>query len=91
MLAELAGLIGMSMILSAFVMSQAHKWKGDCVEYDAVNAAGSLLLVYYALMIGSWPFLLLNIVWSAVSIRGLLIGLRKPGKAGKKAKERKSK
>jgi hypothetical protein len=79
MAADLVGLIGMSLILSAFVMNQARKWRDGCMEYETVNAAGSALLVYYALMIASWPFLILNLVWLLVSARGMLIGLKKPG------------
>lgn len=84
MAAELFGLVGMSFILSAFVMNQFHKWRDDFLEYDGVNAVGSILLVYYALVIASWPFLLLNLVWFLVSIRDVFLDLGKPGKAEKK-------
>ncbi len=84
MAADLIGLIGMSLILSAFVMNQVHKWRDDCLEYDGVNAAGSILLVYYAFTIASWPFLFLNAVWFVVSMRDVFLDLEKPGKAVKK-------
>ncbi len=84
MVAELAGLMGMSLILSAFVMNQIHKLRDDCLEYDGVNAAGSILLVYYAFTIASWPFLLLNLIWFAVSMKGVLLGLNKSGRTGKR-------
>jgi hypothetical protein len=68
------------MILSAFVMNQTHRWKDDYIEYDGVNVVGSLLLVYYALSIASWPFLVLNFVWFSVSIRDVFLDVRKVGK-----------
>ena len=77
MLTELIGLSGMFLILFAFIMNQVHKWRDDYLVYDAVNALGSILLVIYALMIVSWPFLILNLVWFAVSIRDVFLDTRK--------------
>jgi hypothetical protein len=65
-------------------MNQIHKWRDDCLEYDGVNAIGSILLVYYAFVITSWPFLLLNLVWFVVSIRDVFLDLNKSGKTGKR-------
>lgn len=80
MIAELTGFSGMFLILFAFIMNQINKWKGDFIIYDAFNSIGSFLLIIYAIMISSYPFLILNIVWFVVSIRDVLLDLRKTKK-----------
>jgi hypothetical protein len=77
MLAELAGISGMVLILFAFIMNQTSRWRDDRLAYDLFNAGGSGLLIAYALMISSWPFLVLNTVWFAVSIRDLFLDMKK--------------
>ena len=80
MITELTGFSGMFLILFAFIMNQINKWKGDFIIYDAFNSIGSFLLILYAIMISSYPFLILNIVWFVVSIRDVLLDLKKQRK-----------
>jgi hypothetical protein len=63
------GFIGMFLILLAFFMNEIEKWKDDDLIYDAVNFIGSFLMVTYAIAIKSYPFLALNFVWAAISLR----------------------
>ena len=70
------GFTGMTMILIAFFMNQSGTWKTDSLYYDSFNAGGSLLMVIYALAIQSWPFLFLNLVWFAVSVREIFTDLK---------------
>jgi hypothetical protein len=80
MITELTGFSGMFLILFAFIMNQINKWKGDFIIYDAFNSIGSFSLIVYAIMISSYPFLILNIVWFVVSIRDVLLDLKKTKK-----------
>ena len=77
MLIEIIGFSGMFLILLAFLMNKMHKWMHDDAAYDITNSTGSLLLMIYAVMLKSYPFLILNSIWFIVSMRGLLTGLQK--------------
>ncbi len=77
------GIIGMAIILIAFVLGQMHRLKQDDLLYDAMNAVGSSLLVAYAVNGRAWPFLILNAVWAVYSfkdvVRALSLRSRDPG------------
>ncbi len=59
-------------ILVGFLLNQAGKLTVDSWRYDAINAVGSVLLVVYSVLLGSVPFVILNVVWLVVSIKGLV-------------------
>ncbi len=63
-----AGIAGMVILLVLFVLSQLKKLSQDSVQYDAANAIGAFLLVYYAFALKAWPFLVLNLVWGGFSL-----------------------
>lgn len=71
------GSLGALLILIAFIMNQLHKWKEDYLIYDTVNLIGSLLLVIYAIILVSYPFLILNLVWLGLSLRDVVLDLSK--------------
>ena len=71
------GIIGMLMILWAFLMNQMNKWRKEMLIYDASNSLGSLFLVLYALDGRAWPFVILNGVWLLYSAKDVLQGLKK--------------
>ena len=77
------GILGMVLILLAFFMNQTHRWKDTDLIYDTTNLAGGILLMVYAIMLKSWPFLILNAVWSLVSARDIYLDLRKVKKRRK--------
>ena len=77
MIELIIGSIGATFILMAFILNQFHKWKDTDLKYDIVNTVGSLLLVVFAWMIRSWPFLVLNMVWLVVSVRFVFLDLKK--------------
>ena len=70
------GIFGASLILLAFLMNQVGKWKNDDLIYDFVNFLGALLLVVYGLLIGSYPFVVLNVVWTVFSFRDIIIDIK---------------
>ena len=71
------GSTGAGLILLAFVLGQLHKWKDTYFIYDFVNLVGSVLLIWYAILLSSWPFLVLNGVWALVSLRDVVTDLRR--------------
>ncbi|MBU0665880.1 MAG: hypothetical protein ABIC91_03270 [Nanoarchaeota archaeon] len=75
MIVQIIGFIGMFLILLCFVMVQIHKWKDTDFKYDFWNLVGALLLVVYAVLIKSYPFLILNAVWVFVSLRDVFSDL----------------
>lgn len=76
----LIGAFGAFLILIAFVMGQLHRWNDTYFVYDFLNGFGSALLVYYAVLGNSWPFIILNTVWGIVSFRGCYIDLKRNAK-----------
>lgn len=72
-LATIIGFSGAAIVLLAFVMNQRGEWSDKHIRYDAANAIGSSLLIVSALMTQTWHFLVLNLVWAAVSIRDILV------------------
>jgi hypothetical protein len=68
----LIGVAGGLIILVFFLLNQFHKTDEDNFWYDAGNLLGSALLMLYAYLIGSWPFLALNAVWAAFSLKDVI-------------------
>ena len=62
------GISGMSIILVLFIFNELKKLSTDSVKYDAANAVGAFMLVYYAFALKAWPFLVLNLVWGGFSL-----------------------
>ena len=62
------GLLGMAGILTAFLLDEFVKeWNQETLRYNLLNIGGAGLLVWYAVTLGSWPFIILNIVWVAAA------------------------
>jgi hypothetical protein len=76
----LVGTTGASLILLAFIMAQYKVWTADYLIYDLVNFLGALLLVFYALLLESFPFFLLNSVWVVVAFRDVVLDLKRNNK-----------
>lgn len=74
---NLFGAFGALLILIAFIMNQLHKWKDEYLIYDLFNFIGSLILIVYAILLRSYPFLILNGVWAAVSMRDIFKDLQR--------------
>ncbi|MDR3547710.1 MAG: hypothetical protein P4M11_05500 [Candidatus Pacebacteria bacterium] len=74
------GIAGASLTLICFIALEFNKVNRHSVAYDSGNILASLLLVTYSYLIGSWPFLALNLIWAAVALRDLLKTLAVEGK-----------
>jgi hypothetical protein len=66
------GVFGASTILIGFLLNQLGKVTTESRLYDGLNVLGSLLLIIYAVLLVSYPFIILNVVWLVVSIQGLV-------------------
>jgi multisubunit Na+/H+ antiporter MnhB subunit len=68
----MVGVAGMILILLAFILNVFQRLGSHTTEFLVLNLVGSVLLLAYAAMLPSPPFLVLNAVWSAVALWGLL-------------------
>jgi len=73
----LIGTSGAVLILIAFIFNQTHRWKDDSIVYDGFNLIGSILLLAYAILLSSYPFVVLNSVWALVSLMDVFQDLYK--------------
>lgn len=71
------GIVGAFLILLAFILNQIHIWKDTGLIYDITNFIGAVLLVIYGLIIKGWPFVILNSVWAIVSLRDVVLDIKK--------------
>lgn len=65
------GLIGSALILVAFTLDILRKISRDDHIYLWMNIIGSGILVYYAYVTNTIPFMILNAVWTLFSFIGL--------------------
>ena len=71
------GASGMSLLLIAFVLNLFKKIMQDSIVYNVFNIIGSALLVYYAYILNSIPFIILEAVWALFAFYKLIITLKK--------------
>lgn len=71
----LLGTAGAACILSGFLLVQRHAWSPDSLRYDVLNLIGSSLLLVYGWIGEAWPFVVLNGVWAAYSLRDIAVDL----------------
>lgn len=71
----LLGIVGAIIILALFLLNQFKIVDVDNIWYDLGNVIGGTILVVYALLIDSLPFLLINGVWVLFSLRDVVIDL----------------
>lgn len=72
----LVQLVGSALILIAFIAAQRERLAVSSRSYLTLNTVGSLALAVSAAVEAQWGFLVLEAVWSAVSIAGLGRSLR---------------
>jgi hypothetical protein len=71
----LIGVVGAGVILIFFLLNQTKVLDIDNLWYDLGNTIGSGLLVYYAVLLGSIPFIILNTVWMLFSLKDVVRSL----------------
>ena len=72
MLIQIVNLLGAGLILGAYAANQ-RGWIGPPDRsYNLVNLVGALLLLWVAIEDLRWGFILLEVVWAAVSVPRLV-------------------
>jgi hypothetical protein len=68
---QVVSLLGALMILLAYAANQFGKLRTASVAYSLLNAAGAATLTLVAALESQWGFLLLEGVWTLVSLAAL--------------------
>ncbi len=79
MYATTIGILGVGAILVAFLMNQTGKWNREDLAYDFLNLLGAALLVWYSVLIASYPFIVLNGIWALYSLLDVWHDLERDG------------
>lgn len=74
---QLISLVGALTILAAFTLQQMGKLQANDVRYLWANAVGAGTLSVIAWLEHQWGFLLMESVWTLVSLWGLLRRVRR--------------
>lgn len=67
-----ASVVGLVLLVVAYVLNQRGAWHPKERPYLAANAVGAALLAVYSAWIGEWVFVALEGFWSLVSLVPLL-------------------
>lgn len=68
------GLTGMTLVLLAFLLNVSKVLNAQDRRYLFLNIIGSIILIWYAILLGSVPFIVLNAVWISAAVWGLFHG-----------------
>lgn len=69
---EILGSVGVSLLLIAFLMNLLKKWQQESYPYILLNVAGAGLSCASSIVIHFVPFIILEGVWTIVSIAALI-------------------
>ena len=70
--ATIIGVIGMIFLLTAFALNLFKKVTQDSLIYNIFNIIGAGLLAYYAYVLNSLPFLILETIWILFAVYKLI-------------------
>ena len=76
----LIGVAGAGLMLIAFVGNQLGTMSAESLLYDVLNFIGGVLLVWYAVLLHSVPFMILEGIWALVAFRDVIKDLARGGK-----------
>ena len=69
---QVVSLLGAVLILFAYIATQRGVWTPDRTSYLWANFVGSTLLAIVAILDRRLGFILLEVIWAAVSLWGLV-------------------
>jgi hypothetical protein len=75
MLEQLLQLLGAILVLAGFTLAQLRRLDPQSLPYLVLNAVGAGILAVLAFSGEQWGFLLLEGVWTIVSVAGLVARL----------------
>ncbi|MFH1682456.1 MAG: hypothetical protein ABIA37_01545 [Candidatus Woesearchaeota archaeon] len=68
MLELVLGITGMALILFVFILDEFEsKYNQKTLINNLFSILGAGLLIFYALSLKAWPFVVLNFIWLAVA------------------------
>ncbi|MFT4760419.1 MAG: hypothetical protein ACI9XO_003296 [Paraglaciecola sp.] len=71
-LIDLLGFTGVSMILIAYFLNLTHRIEPDDLRYILLNLIGAILACAASVLMKYMPFVLLESVWTLVSLQALI-------------------
>ena len=63
MITFIIGILGMVMIVIAFLLEEFSTYTQNTKIYNLFNIVGSAFLIYYGISLQGWPFVVLNSIW----------------------------
>ena len=77
--ADIAGLVGVGAILSAYALLQSGRLAVRAPIYSALNLVGSALILVSLAVDFNLPSAIIEGAWAVVSLYGLVVALRRRG------------
>lgn len=75
---DLIGTIGVGLILLAYFLNIFSWIKKEGVLFYVMNIIGASIACFASVLIGFWPFIILEGTWAIVSVIGLIKSTKKP-------------
>ncbi len=73
---DIIGFAGVALILLAYFLGTEKLLKQDGKMYFVLNIIGAGLATIASLLIGYWPFVILDGTWTLVSVYGLMKAMK---------------
>lgn len=73
---DIIGSVGVGLILVAYFLSTEKLIRSDSKIYFVLNIIGAGLATLASVLIGYWPFVILEATWTLVSLYGLMKAMR---------------
>jgi hypothetical protein len=71
LLIDVAGWLGVVMVLAAYGLVSARRLEGDAVLYQALNIGGAALLIANSFYYGAMPSVAVNVIWIGIGVYAL--------------------
>jgi len=69
---EYLGWIGVGMVLFGYLMVTTEKLEPSSIEFQLLNLFGSLGIIGSSLDNKDWQPIVLNVIWAAIAVYGLI-------------------
>lgn len=78
LLYNVSGFVGIWLIIGAYFMMNAGKWRDDAPRFHGCNLAGALLILVSLIHAWNLPVFVMEVAWSSVAAYGLWQALKRP-------------